>query len=229
MNSGVNNSTHCPEEVRDIINQFRDTLYCVYPFPTLLFCILALVVLCYYVRRRYFLIRDIKGISKDQLIIPDFQNHLKNLKIKSMITIFLIIILSLEILYNFSSLYLEIQNIVSKFLIFSPVHSCLVSIAAQFFNYLNIITGHCQIVVPCLLMKVLWISYLHCPYKNTVKRWSVYIAVRCGVTTIFWFLNTIKFPYYKMELKCLYIVVIELFLLLTLASTYSMLVDSTST
>ena len=211
MNSGVNNSTHYPEEIWDIVDHFNHTLYYVYPFPTILFCILALVVLCYYLRRRYFLIRDIKGISKDQLIIPDFQNHLKNLRIKYMITIFIIIILSLEILYTFSSLFLDIQDYVSKFIIFNPVLSCLVSIVAQFFNYLSMITGYIPIVVPCLLMKVLWIAYLHCPYKNTVKRWSVYIAVRCVVATILYFLETTKFPYYKMELNCLYTVVVELF------------------
>ena len=211
MNSGLNNSTYYPEEIQDIVNLFNHTLYYVYPFPTLLFCILALVVLCYYVRRRYFLIRDIKGISKDQLIIPDFQNHLKNLKIKSMITIFLIIILTLEILYNFSSLILDIQYYIPKFLIFNPVLSCLFSIAAKFFNYLSIITCYSQIAVPCLLMKVLWIAYLHCPYKNTVKRWSVYIAVRCVVATILSFLETTNFPYYEIELGFLYTVVVDLF------------------
>ena len=34
-------------------------------------------------------------------------------------------------------------------------------------------------------MKVLWLEYLHCPYENTIKRWSCWIIVRCVVILAF--------------------------------------------
>ena len=29
-----------------------------------------------------------------------------------------------------------------------------------------------------MVMKVLWLAYLHCPYKYTIKRWTAYIVIR---------------------------------------------------
>ena len=167
------------------------------------FCLLASVVLCYYVRRRYLLARDIKNISSSDLINPCYQNHLKNLRIKSMISTFIIIILCCEILYYFTSLILDFQIYASKFSIFNPPISYILFFAAKCGNYVGDIAFSCQIVIPCLLMKVLWLAYLHCPYENTIKRWSCWITVRCAVTLAFQLLADIEFPYYKDEIAIL--------------------------
>ena len=87
-----------------------------------------------------------------------------------MIYTFIIIILFFEILYDLSNLFLFIQSYASRFLIFDQVLAYLFFLAAKCFNCLSLIASTCQIAIPCLLLKVLWLTYLHCPYKNTVKR-----------------------------------------------------------
>ena len=47
------------------------------------FCLLASVVLIYYVRRRNLLHFEIKSIPQDELMLQSFQNHRKNLRIKA--------------------------------------------------------------------------------------------------------------------------------------------------
>ena len=184
MNSAAKNNTRYPDEMLEL-SHINRVVGCIYSFTNLAFCILALVVLCYFVRRRYLLILDIKSVSKDDLIIPDYQNHVKNLKIKSMITNFIIIIVIFEFFYNFSCLVLYSPILTNIFLIFNPVLGVLPFLC---FNYLRIISLNCHIAIPCLLMKVLWLTYFHCPYKSTVLRWSVCIAVRCVVSVTLAFL-----------------------------------------
>ena len=206
MNSSVENNAQ-----RHYLIEILDYTY---PFTDLIFCILTLVVLCYYVRRRYLLARDIKNISKSDFINPCYQNYLKNLRIKSMISTFIIIILSCEFLYNFSSLFEYIYIYVSDFLSFDPMSTHLLSLASEIFNWLGLIAFNCIIAIPCLLMKVLWLAYLHWPYSNTVKRWSVYIAVRCVGTAAFLLFETNKISYHRFELVFLFKVITELFLTL---------------
>ena len=201
MNSSAKNNTRFPKEMLEMT---LDILRYMGSLSYLTFCLLASVVLCYYVRRRYLLARDIKNISKNDLTNPCYQNHLKNLRIKSMISTFIIVILCCEILYYFASLVCHIKRYASEFLILNPAISYILFIVAKCSDYVDCIAFSCQIAIPCLLMKVLWLAYLHCPYENTIKRWSCCIIVRCVVTLTFQLLEDAKFPYYQNEIAILF-------------------------
>ena len=181
MNSTVENNLQYLHIVMDLRNDNTILSY-VLSCTSLTFCLLALVILCYFARRRFLLTRDIKEISKDDLINPCYQNHLKNLKIKSMIANFIIVIVIFEIIYNFSNLifFFPIQN--TEFLKIDPVFVKYLFLAKRFFNYVRYISSECHITIPCLLLKVLLLTYHHRLYKNTVIRWSGCIAVRCAVS-----------------------------------------------
>ena len=121
---------------------------------------------------------------------------------------FIIIILCCEILYNFESLVLDIQKYASKFLTSNPAISYILSLVAKCGRYVGNIAFSCQIAIPCLLMKVLWLAYLHCPYENTIRRWSCCITVRCIVILAFQLLGEVKFPYYQNEIAILFSVLL---------------------
>ena len=188
MNSTVENNLQYLDIVLKLRNDDAILSY-VLSCTSLAFCLLALVVLCYFAKRRLLLARDIREISKDDLINPCYQNHLKNLKIKSMMVNFIIVIVIFEILYNFSSLivYFPIQD--TKFFMIDPVFAKYLFHAKKYFNYVRNMSSDCHITIPCLLLKVLLLTYHHCPYKYTVLRWSGCIAVRCAVSI------TISFSY----------------------------------
>ena len=134
-------------------------------FLTFTFLVLASLVLMYYIRRRYNLYKEIREITLEQLWQPSYKNHLKNLKIKSMITNFIIIILIIEIANNSAEFITAINYLIShKFygLIFH-----FVFISQSFY-----------VPILCLLLKVLWLAYLHSPYKYTILRWIAYIVLR---------------------------------------------------
>ena len=59
----------------------------------LIFCVLALFVLVYYIRRRYKLYKETNRIPQELLIKESYRNYLKNLKIKCNINNFIIVIL----------------------------------------------------------------------------------------------------------------------------------------
>ena len=40
------------------------------------------------------------------------------------------------------------------------------------------ISRFCYVPILCLLLKVVWLAYLHCPYRNTILRWTGYILFR---------------------------------------------------
>ena len=205
MNSSVKNNTHFPNEMLEMTTSMLSYMC---SLSYLAFCLLAYVVLCYYVRKRYLLARDIKNISKSDLINPCYQNHLKNLRIKSMISTFIIVILCCEILYYFASLVYNIQKYTSKFPNLNPAISYILFIAEKCSDYVDCIAFSCHIVIPCLLMKVLWLAYLHCPYENTIKKWSCCIIVRCVVILAFQLLEDIEFPYYQNEIAILFSVLL---------------------
>ena len=139
------------------------------------FCLFASVVLIYYVRRRYLLHFEIKSISQDELMLQSFQNHRKNLRIKALISNFIIVIVVVEIVYIFSCLLSAIQalrpfRVLERF--------------AFLLNYSLIISFHCHLPILCMFLKVLWLIYLHSPYKYTIIRWTWYIVVRFVVVSI---------------------------------------------
>ena len=140
MNASVKNSIHFPKEMLEMTTSMLSYMC---SLSNLTFCLLASVVLCYYVRRRYLLARDIKNISSSDFINPCYQNHLKNLRIKSLISTFIIVILNCEILYYFASLVFDIQIYTSKFLILNPAISHILFIAAECSEYVDCIAFSC--------------------------------------------------------------------------------------
>ena len=156
---------------------------CIITILSFTFCLLASVVLIYYVRRRYLLHFEIKSISQDELMLQSFQNHRKNLRIKALISNFIIIIVLLEIVYNLFLFF--------AYLLFSiiAIHFDINSVEVLerlvvFNNYLNLISYQCHLPILCMFLKVLWLIYLHSPYKYTIIRWTWYIVVRCVVFSI---------------------------------------------
>ena len=76
------------------------TTVLIYSILSTIFCILALFVLVYYIRRRYKLYKEINRIPQEMLINESYRNHLKNLKIKCLINNFIIVILVIEFIQN---------------------------------------------------------------------------------------------------------------------------------
>ena len=72
------------------------------------FSVLASGVLVYYLRRRYYLYAEMKGISSEKLWYSNYQNHLKNLKLMALISSFIIVILSVEIANNLANFILAV-------------------------------------------------------------------------------------------------------------------------
>ena len=173
-----NSSSNHLSDVEDILS----IVLSVIPIP---FCFFALTALIYYVKRRIKLYNMLRHITSEQMRETRYQMHIKNLKIKSMISNFVIIILVVEIVNNICfTLYftpvwveyfaeerdnfVEIYLFVDKFV--TPA------------SYLEQITGMLLVPILCLLLKVLWLTYLHCGYKYTVMRWTWYSTVR----VLFW-------------------------------------------
>ena len=69
------------------------------PLP---FCLMTVGVLVYFIRIKYRLYREINYVSDELLFKQSSQNHLKNLKIRSMIASAIIGVLILEFIQNMS-------------------------------------------------------------------------------------------------------------------------------
>ena len=183
-----------------LLDRIHDIESDILSFTTLLFSLLALAVFCHFLRRRYLLRGEIKNISKYDLMKPCYQNHLKNLQIKSMITNFVIIIVFVEFMFNLSLAGRALpkwKDTFNKENIFSFQD---LKKAALTLRYIGIIAVYCHTAIPGLLLKVLLLAYLHCPYRYTVMRWSVYITVRCVVFVGSFFINS---KIYTKELRSL--------------------------
>ena len=138
------------------------------------FCSLASVVLLYYIRRRYLLSLEMKKITPELLWEQNYKNHLKNLKIKAMISNFIIIILLIEIHSIFSQI---IFNLNSWLILFNAKWS----ISPLFYiinSWMSCFSIQCYVIVLCLFLKVLLLAYLNLPYKYTIMRWTAYILLR---------------------------------------------------
>ena len=92
-------------------------------FLSLPFCLLTLFALVYYIRRRYKLYQEIKRIPQEMLIVQSYKNYLENLKIKSIVNNFIIVILVLEFVQNMSEVIYILPNWV---LIFDPENQAIV-------------------------------------------------------------------------------------------------------
>ena len=147
------------------------------------FCFFSLIILVYYVRRRYHLYLEMKAITTEQLWFPNFQNHLKNLKIKALIANFVMIILLVETGNILTSVFVYRCAILA---VLKMGNNCSDSLLTNFLeeNILGLITTSVYIPILCLFIKVLWLVYLHSSYKYTVMKWVVYMIVKVIATEI---------------------------------------------
>ena len=145
------------------------------------FCFFSLIILVYYIRRRYHLYLEMKAITTEQLWFPNFQNHLKNLKIKALIANFVIIILLVEIGNIISLVFIDRCRILT---VLKLGNHCSDSTLTNFLEFTILNTGSVYIPILCLFMKVLWLVYLHSSYKYTVMKWVVYMIVKVIATKI---------------------------------------------
>ena len=155
----------------DIIGQLTNSLL---PLP---FCVLALFALVYYIRRRYKLYKEIKRIPKNLLILEEYKNHLKNLKLKCIINNFIIIILMIEIVQN-----------VFQFIIFFPAQiidflfECPLYWELRYYSILLYMPiKYLLVPVLSMMMDFLWLAYRKYEYKYTIIRWTWYIVMRTFV------------------------------------------------
>ena len=160
------------QRIRDIE---RDIIF----ITTILFSILAFTVFCYFLKRKFQIAKDIRNILKNDITMsPCYQNHLKNLQIKLMITNFVVIIVLVEIMFNLSFTAMELPVWVNTFQKNNVSSFPNWGIDYFYLRQIQNIAILCHIAIPCLLLKVLLLTYFHCPYRYTVMRWSIYIIVR---------------------------------------------------
>ena len=160
-----------------IINSASLVEISIYSLLILPFCVLALFALVYYIRRRYKLYKEIKRIPKDRLILEEYKNYLKNLKLKCIINNFIIIILMIEIAQNVCQFLAYFPYWIIDFLKDCPLYWELL-----FYSNMLFPTIRCSFVpVLSMMMDFLWLAYRKYEYKYTIIRWTWYIVIRALV------------------------------------------------
>ena len=159
----------------------------IYTILCLIFCLLALFVLVYYIRRRYKLYKEINRIPKELLILEAYKNHLKNLKIKCTINNFIIVILVMEFIQNFGQIFVNfpiwIIYFIKEFNFRQIFDIQNVSILFTIPIYYSIVP------VLSMMMDFLWLAYRKYEYKYTIIRWIWYIVIRAFVQFLLRFPN----------------------------------------
>ena len=148
----------------------------------LIFCVLALFVLVYYIRRRYKLYKEINRIPQELLIKESYRNHLKNLKIKCIINNFIIVILIMEILLTLCQIFIYFS-----YLIMTLVKDQNFRSLQEIKNYLlppTMSIYYSLVPVLSMLMDFLWLAYRKYEYKHTIIRWKWYIVIRAFFLSI---------------------------------------------
>ena len=191
-----------------LLQRIRDIENNIIFITTILFSILAFNVFCYFLKRKFMLAKEIRNILKNDITMsPGFQNHLKNLQIKLMITNFVVIIVFAEIMFNLSFAGIEFPSWGDTFQKNNVSSFPNLGRGQIYFRQIETIAVLCHIAIPCLLLKVLLLIYLHCPYRYTMMRWSIYIIVRIVFfTLIFYSLSKIyltEFPLLEEILRSL--------------------------
>ena len=188
-----------------IIDTILPVFIVIFTAPPAVFCILAVFVLVYYIRRRYRLYQEIKRVPKDSLVLQPYQNYLKNLKIKSSINNFVIIVLTIELAQNISFvlsiiyMFGMLLDIINNTHLFSYRSFLL-------FYYLLSVTNISLVPVLSLFMKFLWLVYKKYEYRYTLIRWTWYITIRAlGVSVLYFICEQELFPAdYKVILNMFY-------------------------
>ena len=142
----------------------------------LIFCVLALFVLVYYIRRRYKLYKEINRIPQDLLIMESYRNHLRNLKIKCIINNFVIVILVMEFLMYLGQILMYYPYMIEYLVKEFNIHFLM---EIQNYSFLFYIPSyHSLVPVLSMLMDFLWLAYRKYEYKYTMIRWTWYIVLR---------------------------------------------------
>ena len=157
-------------------SEFAVVLYTFQDTIMIPFCFFSLIILVYYIRRRYHLYLEMKAITTEQLWFLSFQNHLKNLKIKALIANFVMIILLVEIGTRVCFFYVERWFFVELFHINFTCASEGMLYEMTF--ALEVVTQSAYIPLVGLFVKVVWLVYLHSPYKYSIMKWVAYIVMK---------------------------------------------------
>ena len=160
-----------------IMNDVSGVELSIYSLLTLPFCVLALFALVYYIRRRYKLYKEIKRIPQDLLILEEYKNYLKNLKLKCIINNFIIVILMIEIAQNLSQFIVYFPYWIIDFLVECPLYWEL----HYYSNLLYMPIRYSFVPVLSMVMDFLWLAYRKYEYKYTIIRWTWYIVIRALV------------------------------------------------
>ena len=172
-----------------IINIVSNVLLIINSILCIIFCLLALFVLVYYVRRRYKLYKERNRIPRELLIMESYRNHLKNLKIKCIINNLIIIILIVEFIENFGQIFINFS-----YLIMTLIKGHSFRSLEEFENYTFLFTipiYYSFIPILSMMMDFLWLAYRKYEYKYTIIRWTWYILIRALVAFLLqYFQNT---------------------------------------
>ena len=141
-----------------------------------IFCLLALFVLVYYIRRRYKLYKEINRIPQELLIMESYRNHLKNLKIKCIINNFIIVILVMELIQYFGQILMYSPYVIEYFVKEFNIH-----FLTELQNYSSLFTipiYYTLVPVLSMMMDFLWLAYRKYEYKYAMIRWTWFIVIR---------------------------------------------------
>ena len=179
-------------------NEVELLLLSIISFPL---CLLTLFVLVYYVLRRYKLYREIKRFPQELFLKESYRNHLKNLRLKSIIHNFVIIILVLEFLRNIGYL---LSSLPSWFIYFGKETSGMIDYqhnVEKFSDEYFVSKSYTFVPVLCLFMNFLWLAYRKFEYRYTIIRWTWYIVLRIIIGTSYYLIAQILPNYYQYLIK----------------------------
>ena len=153
----------------------------------------TLIVLIYYMKRRYLLYQDIQRFPSHLLIFQSYQNHLKNLRIKVLISNFVLLIIFLELINNISYDVGSFLELLRKFISFPYIseHRILMINSSLRMTFVPLLT---------LFMVILWLVYRKYEYHYTLRRWVWYIILRIISISV---LTTVRIKGHNDELVCL--------------------------
>ena len=122
-------------------------------------------------KRRYLLYQDIQRFPSHLLIFQSYQNHLKNLKIKVLISNFVLLIIFLELINNISYDVGSFLQLLRQFISFKNkyVHRAMVINCSLKMTFVPLLT---------LFMVILWLVYRKYEYHYTLRRWVWYVILR---------------------------------------------------
>ena len=185
-------------------NKVDRLLLSIISFPL---CILTLFVLVYYVLRRYKLYRVIKRFPQELLLKESYRNQLKNLRLKSIIHNFVIIILVLEFVHIIGFI---LSSLPSWFIYFAKESSNMIDYqhnVEKFSTKYIVSPTYTFVPVLCLFMNFLSLAYRKFEYRYTIIRWSWYIVIR----TVLIILKQYLLSYLSIEYKYLLMIIFRSF------------------